>query len=268
MMNDVPLILEGLHVTARRRTILQVDALRVHAGELLAVLGPNGAGKTTLLRVCTGFFRPSAGSVTVLGQPLHMLSPLRLTALRQRIGYVPQLQSVGGEMPLTLREIVAIGRTGIRGLLRPLAKDDWHVIDDWMERLGLARVARHPYSEASGGEQRKALIARALVQEPGLLLLDEPTAHLDMGAREQVVQTLQDLHEQTGLTIVLVCHELEVIPPACRRVLLLDRGQVRADGTPENVFTDECVQSLYGARLSVLHQDGRHGVFPRAGGQA
>jgi iron complex transport system ATP-binding protein len=191
---------------------------------------------------------------------------LGLTALRQRIGYVPQLQTIGGEMPLTLREIVAIGRTGIRGLLRPLSRDDWHIVDDWIERLGLAGVARQPYAEASGGEQRKALIARALVQEPGLLLLDEPTAHLDMGAREQIVQTLQDLHQQTGLTIILVCHELEVIPPACRRVLLLDRGQVRADGAPEDVFTDQSVQSLYGASLSVLHQNGRHGVFPCPGG--
>ena len=268
MNNDLPLVIRDLRVIARTRTILQIDNLEVAPGQMLAVLGPNGAGKTTLLRVCTGFCRPSVGSVRVLGQAIDSLGAIAWATMRRRIGYVPQLLTAGSELPLTLREVVAIGRTGIRGLFRRLRADDWRVIDAWMERLGLTAASRYLYSEASGGEQRKALIARALVQEPELLLLDEPTAHLDLGAREQLVQTIESLHAEMGLPIILVCHELEVLPPSCAHVVLLNQGCVLAAGPPEEVMTDTHVRFLYGANLTVIHQGGRHGVFPQSGGAA
>lgn len=265
-MNETyPIAIEGLSVRPRGRTILELESFRLARGEVVAVLGPNGAGKSTLLRVCTGYIRPARGIVCVLGQRIDRLGALAVTRLRLRVGYVPQLPAVAGEMPLTVREVVAIGRTGVRGLLRPLTREDWKRVDAWMERLGLRHVADLPYGEASGGEQRKAILARAMVQEPQVLLLDEPAANLDLGAREQVVRAIQELHEQAAVPVVLVCHEVEVLPPACRRVVLLVGGRPVAEGSPEGVLTDERIRALYGEGLSVSHGGGRHAVVPAVG---
>ncbi|MCX7826389.1 MAG: ABC transporter ATP-binding protein [Verrucomicrobiae bacterium] len=256
---------EHLTVSAGRRRILDVERLAVHPGELLGLLGPNGAGKSTLLRSLLGLQRHAAGAVTVLGERVDTLTTFALARLRQSIGYVPQLLPTHSELPLTVRETVAIGRTGRAGLFRPLRRDDWRVVDEWLERLGLADAARQGYAELSGGQQRKALIARAMSQEPRMLLLDEPTANLDLGSRERMVECIQQLHEQTRVTIVLVCHELEVLPPACRRVVLLKDGCAAAEGSPEEVFTDSRIAALYGEGLAVVHRGGRHAVTPAGG---
>lgn len=263
-MNSAAVLVRWVEVHADRRRILSVPELAIEPGEVLGILGPNGAGKTTLLRMCQGFQRPSAGDVSVLGKSLRGLSTLGLTRLRRSIGYVPQELAAHSFLPLTVREVVAIGRTGRAGLLRPLGRGDWQVVDAWIERLGLASLAAQPYAQLSGGEQRKTLIARAMVQEPRILMLDEPTAFLDLGWRERIVGTLDQLCGQGDLTMILVCHELEVLPRCCRRLLLLDGGEVRAEGAPEDVLTDERVARLYGSGLRVLHQGGRHAVVPTA----
>lgn len=255
-----------LHVRAGQRTILSVDALDIAAGEITTILGPNGAGKSTLLRTCLGFQRPTTGRVRLLGKRVETLGSWELSRLRRRVGYMPQILAGRSQMPLTVREVVAIGRTGLAGLLRPLRSGDWRIVDEWIDRLGLSRLAGQRYADVSGGEQRKALLARAMAQQPDVLLLDEPTANLDLAWREEIVVRLDGLHEQTHTTIVLVCHELEVIPRACRRVVLLVDGRLAEAGTPEEVLSAPRVRSLYGPRLRVLHEGGRHAVVPTGEG--
>lgn len=256
------LLIENLRVVAGGRTILQVDRLAVAPGEMLGVLGPNGAGKTTLLAVCLGFRRPTAGRVVLLGQEVARLGSRALAALRCHVGYIPQQLAGHSQMPLTVREVVAIGRTGLAGLLQPLTANDWRLTDEAIDRLGLAALRNEPYAHLSGGEQRKTLLARALVQQPRILMLDEPTTHLDLGWREHIVTTLDELCAAERPTVILVCHELEVLPKSCRRLVLLRDGQVRAQGTPEEVLTPACVADLYGPGLRVWHADGRHAVVP------
>jgi iron complex transport system ATP-binding protein len=263
----VPVELEALRVRLRGREVLAIDALRIERGEVLGLLGPNGAGTTTLLRVLAAWQRPSAGRACVLGHDLAGLSAWQRPILRRRIGYLPQLTAVGGELPLTVREVVTIGRTGIRGLGRRLTAEDRAIVEHWIERLGLADVADAAYTETSGGQQRRALLARVMTQEPELLLLDEPTAHLDLEAREQIVRVLGSLQREAGLPVVLVCHEVEVLPAACRKVLMLQGGLVRAAGAPEHVLTDATVRELYGPGLRVVHTAGRHAVLPAADGE-
>jgi iron complex transport system ATP-binding protein len=253
---------QALEVHAGRRCLLQVDHVQADTGTITALMGPNGAGKTTLLRVCLGLATPSRGRVGVLGENVPGLRGAALAAFRRRLGYVPQLLAVRSELPLTVREVVAIGRTARAGLFRSLSPHDWQVVDHWLERVGLAPLADRVFSRLSGGEQRKTIIARAMAQEPELLLLDEPTANLDLGWRERIVETIQQLHEQTGISVLLVCHELEVLPPACRRVLLLEAGRVSAVGSPEAVFTTGRIRQLYGPNLTVFHHQGRHAVVP------
>lgn len=207
--------IRGLEVRAGHRCLLEVDHTRADTGTITALMGPNGAGKTTLLRVCLGLTAPSRGRVGVLGEAVPGLRGAALAAFRRRLGYVPQLLAARCELPLTVREVVAIGRTARAGLFRSLAPADWRVVDDWLDRVGLAPLADRVFSRISGGEQRKTMIARAMAQEPELLLLDEPTANLDLGWRERIVETIQQLHAQTGITVLLVCHELEGRRFAC-----------------------------------------------------
>jgi ABC-type cobalamin/Fe3+-siderophores transport system ATPase subunit len=277
-MSDPTISIHSLLVRRGRQNLLEVDRFDMERGEVVVVLGPNGAGKSTLLKCLLGFIRPASGTIRVLGtevvvgKPLSILdcfsrqsppSPSNsLRALRRRIGYVPQAVATHGEMPLTVREVVAVGRTGIAGLGCRLRRDDWEQCDRWLDRLGMADLAGRAFADLSGGEQRKTLIAKAMVQEPEILLLDEPTAHLDLFWRERIVETLEQLHETAGLTILLVCHELEAIPPCAGRLLVLRQGRMIADGLPKDVLTVDMIASLHGPKLKLMSGGGRYAVVP------
>lgn len=191
---------------------------------------------------------------------------MALTQLRRRVAYLAQLLAPGSEMPLTLREVVAIGRTGRAGWLRRLHRHDWQLVDHWIDHLGLGGVARQLYGVLSGGERRKALLAMAMVQQPELLLLDEPTANLDVFWREQIVRTLDELQRETSLTIVLVCHDLEAIPNCARHVLVLREGHPVAEGLTAEVLQGELITELYGPGLTVLRHGSRYLLAPRTEG--
>lgn len=259
--------LDNLVVHAGGRVILGVEHLHIATGELIGLLGPNGAGKSTLLRCLLGMQGRMCGDIRVLDQSVNRCRCGELAKLRRCIGYVPQLLPVGGEMPLTVREVVAIGRTAMAGLCRSLKASDWRLVDQWIERLGLAALAEQSFSQISGGEQRKTLIARAMVQQPEMLLLDEPTANLDLGWRERIVRIIDELYRSMRLTVVLVCHELEVLPGGCQRVVVLNEGRIAADGPPEQWLTTELVASLYGDGLDVVRHGERWAVLPGSGGR-
>ena len=261
-MSDNCISIQNLRITAGGRIILLLEELAVQHNEVFAVLGPNGAGKSTFLKTLVGLQHSSAGNVRVLGMAVGKLRGNGLCRLRRRIGYVPQMLVNHGEMPLTLREVVAIGRTGIAGVGRRLGSDHWRIIDDWIDRLGLSALASRRYTDCSGGEQRKALIAKAMVQNPELLLLDEPTANLDLSWRERMVATIEQVYDQTHVTVVLVCHELEIIPPCCRRLMILEAGRMTALGSAESILTNERIKKLYGDKLNVIHDKGRYAAVP------
>ncbi len=257
--------LRGVRVEAGERVLLDLEAFQLGAGEVLGLMGPNGAGKTTLLRVCLGGERVAADRLRVLGVEVTRLRGAALAALRRRVGYLPQLLPGRSELPLTVREVVTIGRTARAGLGRRLTRADAAVVETWLGQLGLRALADRAFQELSGGEQRKVLLARVMAQEPEVLLLDEPTANLDLGWREELVATLERLHRLSGRAAVVVCHEPEVLPPACRRVVWLDAGRVVAAGPPEEVLGTAWARRLYGPGLRVVHERGRHAVVPGGG---
>lgn len=261
-MSEIVIEMDDLIVRAGHRTLLQIEHLRIPAGTVAGLVGPNGAGKTTFLRACLGLAASARGDIKIFGEPVSTRRGDALLSLRRRMGYVPQLLPIRSELPLTVREVIAIGRTARAGLFHRLSREDWKMVDTWMDRLGLSALAESAYGEISGGEQRKTVIARAMVQEPELLLLDEPTVNLDLGWRECIVELIQGLYLKARLSVVLVCHELEVLPPACRQVILLEDGRISASGEPETIFTSQRVSALYGVNLHAVHRGGRHGVLP------
>jgi zinc transport system ATP-binding protein len=205
--------------------VLRDVDLSVTAGEFVAIAGPNGGGKTTLLRVALGIERPRSGRARLFDEPARSCSR------RDRIAYLAQRPQIGFDAPLTVRELVAAGRVPRRGLFRPFRASDRAAIAWAIARVGLSKRAGAPLARLSGGQRQRALIAKALAGEPDLLVLDEPTAGVDVGAQEALALLLEQLHRELGVTILFVSHELGAVEHFVERLVLV-RGGIVFDGRP------------------------------------
>jgi zinc transport system ATP-binding protein len=205
--------------------VLRDVSLRVEPGEFVAIAGPNGGGKTTLLRILVGLERPVTGTVAIFGSP-----PGRRDRDR-RVGYLPQRAQVGGESPVTVREVVSAGRLGVRGIFGPLARRDRQAVDAAIGRVGLSARADAPLKTLSGGMQQRALIAKALAGEPRLMALDEPTTGVDAASQESLGELLDELRRELGVTVLYVSHEFGAVEHVVERLVLV-RGGIEFDGPP------------------------------------
>ena len=210
--------------------VLRHVDLEIAPHEFVGLAGPNGGGKTTLLRLILGLERPRAGRIRLLGEP-----PDRLTR-RSRIGYLAQRAQLGIEAPATVREVVTAGRTIAKGPFRPLGAPDRRIVDDAIERVGLAPLSTRPLTRLSGGQQQRAFIAKALAGEPELLVLDEPTAGVDAEAQAALAELLEDLHRDLRATILYVSHEFGAVEPYVDRLVLVN-GSIVFDGRPADLPT-------------------------------
>jgi zinc transport system ATP-binding protein len=210
------------------RPVLDDVSLEVEEGQFVVVAGPNGGGKTTLLRLIVGLVRPQRGTVRIFGEPVQSASA------RSLIGYLPQRAQVGIEAPATVREVVEAGRVSRSRLLGPQSAVDRQRVEEAIERVGLAGRAAAPLSTLSGGQQQRAFIAKALAAEPRLLVLDEPTAGVDVDAQEALAGLLEELHRELAVTVLYVSHEFGAIEHVAERLLLV-RGAIDFDGTPADL---------------------------------
>jgi len=215
-------------------------SLAVAAGEVLGLIGPNGAGKTTVLRALIGQRAPRTGSLSLNGKNLRELSSLTRA---QCIGLVPQGESLA--WPLTVEEIVALGRAAHRGWLLPLSTTDRDVIKWALARTHLTELRDRPVDKLSGGERQRTLIARALTQQPSVLLLDEPTANLDIHHQLQVLDLVRELVTKGQLATVLAIHDLTLAARYCDRLVLLHAGRAIACGSPETVLTPDNLRTVF-----------------------
>jgi zinc transport system ATP-binding protein len=207
------------------RPILRGIDLTVRTGDFLALMGANGSGKSTLVRALTGLLPLTTGTLELFGTPISDFDQW------PRLGYVPQRAGAGSGVPASVWEIVAAGRLGHRRLFRPLSRVDRAAIDDALEVVGLAHRSRDSIGRLSGGQQQRVLIARALAGAPEMLLLDEPTAGVDLVNQRALAATLAELGSR-GSTVVLVAHELGPLAPLVSRAVLMRDGRIVRDGTP------------------------------------
>ena len=249
--------LSDVRVRRSGRTILEVAALDIPPGAFVGVIGANGAGKTTLLNVCAGLIRPSTGRVVLDGNDLTRLGPWRQCQIRKGIGYIPQSAQYNAELPFTVREVVAMGRTSVRPLLARLNREDYATVDRWIETLGLSDRRDQTFRSLSGGEQQKVLIARAMTQDPEILMLDEPCANLDFHWKQQLSEMIERLYRQTHVTVLMVSHETSVLPPACERIVLMADGRVVADGAPSDVLVPQVLRKAYPGDFQTVVVGGR-----------
>ncbi|SOE01394.1 ABC transporter ATP-binding protein [Blastococcus haudaquaticus] len=246
----------GLSAGYGRTPVLDSVRLTVEPGGWLAVIGPNGSGKSTLLRSVLGF-HPHEGQVRVDGVPT---SGMRRRERARSMAYAPQAPVLPDGV-LT-RDYVTLGRTPHRALLAAPRAVDREVVADVMDRLELGALAERRLSTLSGGEQQRAVLARALAQQPRVLFLDEPTAALDLGHAQQVLDLVDLLRRQDGLTVVSTLHDLTLAGQYADRLALLSDGRVVAEGTPADVLTAQALSTHYGARAQVVHGPSGPAVLP------
>jgi iron complex transport system ATP-binding protein len=256
--------LKGVGVRRGERWILRDINWSAPAGSSVAILGPNGSGKSTLARVLSGYIWPTAGEVEIDG---NRFGETDLNELRHSIRLVQAAGSYDVDPELTAHEVVLTGLYGTIGLFdKPSAREHEHA-NDLLAKVGLSRVTDHRYSTLSSGERVRALIARALIHKPKLLLLDEPTAGLDLLAREQVLATVASLNNnsESSPTIILITHHVEELGLLTSEVLLLADGGVAARGSPAEVLTAENLSKVYRCPLRVEKDGERFYVRVDAG---
>jgi ABC-type Mn2+/Zn2+ transport system ATPase subunit len=241
-MDDAMVDIRGVSVVRRGNRLLSDITLSVSKGEFVSVIGPNGAGKTTLLTLVNGLAHPSAGTVHVLGQSLPSKTAYRL---RKRIGYVAQVEHVDPRLPIRVRESVLLGAAGRTGLFHRLTRDDGRKADAALELTGLTALADQPLGQVSGGEYQRAAIARVLVQEPELFLFDEPTASLDPQAQEDLLTIIEQVRVDRNVTAIHVTHDLNTIPQACDRIVLIKDGCIWREGARNEMLAPALLTELY-----------------------
>ena len=225
-----------------QRPLLDGIDLDVGDGELLGLIGPNGSGKTSLLRCAYRFQRPCSGQVELDGEALWQRPP-RWSA--QRVAVV--LQEFPQDFGLRVEEVASMGRTPHKGLFDGDDAEDRRLIDEALARVGLGGLAQQPFARLSGGEKQRALLARALVQQPQLLILDEPTNHLDPRYQLELLRQIKAL----GLATLASFHDLNLAAAFCDRLCVLDKGRLVAVGTPAEVLTAELLQQVFGLQALV-----------------
>jgi iron complex transport system ATP-binding protein len=246
----------GVTVRLGGRAVVHDVHLEVPAGQWVGLIGPNGAGKTTLLRALAGLVACD-GTIELDGEPAE---GFRRRDWARAVAVVPQEPVTPPWM--TVGEYVLLGRTPHLGPLARESDGDRDVAARTLDRLELLGYRDRPLGTLSGGERQRVVVARALAQEARIVLLDEPTAALDIGHQQQALELLDELRGESGLTLVAAMHDLTLGAQYAERMVLLDGGRIAADGAPGDVLTRALIAEHYAATIEVLELDGRIAVVP------
>lgn len=225
--------------------ILSDVSFSVETGELVCVLGPNGCGKTTLLKNVLGLLKSSAGSIHIDGQEVQDLSPKKLAQL---IGYIPQTHSP--PFPYKVSEVVLMGRTAYLSKLSMPNKTDEEIAYDSLEKLNITHLKDKVYTKISGGERQLVLIARALAQQPKVLIMDEPTSSLDFGKQNLVLEHVRML-SQRGISVLMVTHDPAHALFCADKVIAMKKGKVLKIGTPQDIVSEDIMKDIYDTDVKI-----------------
>ena len=226
--------------------VMEDITLKVSPGEMVGLIGPNGSGKSTIIKALSHIIRPKSGKITVDGRDI---GGIHRRELARMVGVVPQLPLLPSTF--TAFEIVLMGRNPHLGLFQSEGQHDWALARQAMEKTGTESLANRHVNELSGGEIQCLLIARVLVQETKAILLDEPTANLDIGRQVEILDLIKNLCTENKLAVLAAVHDLNLAAQYCDRLLLINNRCIHAQGTPSEVITDRNIKEVYGAENCV-----------------
>jgi ABC-type Mn2+/Zn2+ transport system ATPase subunit len=234
--------LEQVHLAVDGTRIIHDLTLSIARGEFVLVLGPNGAGKTTLLKLINGLLEPSGGEIRVFG---CALTPATAKSIRRRIAFLPQDVAVDTRIPMTVREVVGIGRLAHKPLAARLRAGDHRITDEAMELVGIGDLAGRPFGQLSAGQKQKVSLARALSQQADIMMLDEPLSNLDPRAQQDICDIIDRIHGEAGKTVLLVTHLLETVPASADRAMIMKRGTFAGKVDTARIYDEAFRHELY-----------------------
>jgi zinc transport system ATP-binding protein len=241
--------LDDISYSNKDNVVLEGITFSIDRGEYLGIIGPNGGGKTTLVRIMLGLVEPDSGEVLIYGQPVKEFRA------RSTLGYVPQ-RAAHEEFyfPATVEEVVRSGRTARVGMLKRLGRDDRKAIEMAIETADIGHLRSRLIGDLSGGERQRVFIARALVGEPDILILDEPVVGVDIASKDSFYAFLKHLNQDNNITIVFVSHDVGVIAQEVSTIMCLNRSLI-CHGSPKQFIKEEFLQQVYGKKVSsILHE--------------
>ena len=236
--------------------VLKNISFQVPQRDFFIIIGPNGSGKTTLMKVISGILKPQNGELKILNRPIDQY---HRKALAKTIAFVPQMTFA--DFPFTVTEIVLMGRSPYLGVLGLEQENDLEVANQAIAFTDLGNLAHRKLDQLSGGEQQRVFIARAICQEPDIILLDEPTASLDLAYQVRIMDLMEKLKTEKGITVVMVSHDVNLAAMYADHLMLLHKGQVVCQGLPDEVLTYKTLEETYGCTLLV--DESPLGNFPR-----
>lgn len=229
-MRNTKIRLDNVSVGYLTETVIKGLTLKIEDGEFVGISGPNGAGKTTLICAINGLARITKGKVYINNTAFNIFNENKF---RRIIGYVPQHFNIDPKIPVLAEEVVFMGCYGKTGILKFPGKKERYLLEELSELLEIKHLLKKPFGQLSGGEKKRVLIARALMKEPEIMLLDEIFAWLDVKMGEKVITILRDIHKKRNLTTLMVSHDIETIKILCSRVILMENGKIVFDGKKE-----------------------------------
>ena len=236
-----------------RRPVLNALNFEIKKGDFFGIVGPNGAGKTTLLKAILGLLKPVKGEIGFLkNRKGH----------RKSFGYVPQHASVDEIFPITTLDMVLMGRYAKMGIFKRPKNSDYAIAEEMLKNVGIEDLAKRNYRELSGGQKQRTLIARAMVSEPDVLILDEPVEGMDIQGEIAIMELIKTLQTEYALTVILVCHDLNIIANYVKTLSIIHENTLKL-GTVDSMFNEKTMAKVYGADVKIVNISGQNAIISK-----
>jgi len=246
MSTDKVVELSNITVKYGEKIALSKIDLEIFQGEFIGVIGPNGSGKTTLLKLILGLLKPNSGKINIFGKQQRLKG-----RIRNRIGYIPQNPEIDAYFPIKVMDVALMGRYAKLGFFRNPDKEDKKIVLEALEKVGMKDYAHTPFGQLSAGQQQRVSVARVLAQQPEMLLLDEPTANIDMGTQEIIMNLINEIHQTKRVTTFYVAHEINLLIPYLDRIVCLNQSIYKI-GHPKEALNEQVLGELYKVKVKMF----------------